>query len=330
MIELSALLCGLLLMAKPGVGPQHVIEDKLYKKKRERWREIRGEALETLKSLHGETLEVAPESYVDREVEKAHTGGRPKYAGKPQCGLCLRFFRDVYDRKYHMLFHKGNGALICIICHLEGKPPHQCYFLNGDSHRRHMNRHGIKLEELKNGDKIDRELSVFLLLIYPIATDLFNQLQITRACNQRDQNPYRWIKVTPKNPKIKDPTKSKYWIIQWNTKDKKTGKFETQTVHINSIQMISGAIWGVKFYCEERGFKFEHKHLDRLVQPAWYSAYKREYEILKILRHLPKNAKNRAQTNYYKVAWMLGEESTEKSVNLNKCEEVLSRYWNSK
>ena len=282
--------------------------------------------LEALRKKKGEKLEGPPEAYVLREVSKRKTGGRNRLE-KPKCGLCLKCFRDVFDRRLHMLFHGGKQALICIHCELDGKRPSQCYFLNGDTHRRHLLRHDLSIAELKEGTADEIELAERLQLVYPISTDLFNELQSKLRDNS---NPWRWTKISPHDKNTKDLANCKVWDVQWNFKNKETGKFEVTVCDMNSITIRTGAIWGIKHLCDEAEISFKHKYLDQTTAPLWYSAYKNEYEIQKITAHYPVSAKSKNQVTSYRITWALGSESTVKIKNLTNCKQAVKEYWKNK
>ena len=250
-------------------------------------------AIEVLKKRKGKKMLIAPTSLIPREIEHENykkTGGRPKLKGKPQCALCLKTFRDGYDRSTHMLYHERADAHFCVHCKLSGVPEEDCYHLNGDSYRKHLNRHGWVLLDLRvSDDKIDNDLYDLLTLVYPISPDLFNKLQ----GQARDySNPWRWSKVYPhdKNTKPEDLAKCKVWDVLWTNK-LKNGKFEVTTVGMTSITVRTGVIWGIKALCDEAGVPFHHRFLDATIAPNWFSAYKNEYEIRIILQHFPKSEK---------------------------------------
>ena len=317
-------------MAKSGVCSAAWRQARNAQKQLEQRYVCKVKALKELKRRKGAKLLIAPTSLVPREIENDNykkTGGRPKLKGKPQCGLCLKTFRDGYDRNFHMLYHNGGiEAMFCVYCQQLGVPEHECYHLNGDSYRKHLNRHGWVLFDLKvSDDPVDNELYELLSLVYPIAADLFNKLQ-EKAKDY--SNPWRWSKVYPhdKNTKTEDLAKCKIWDVLWTNK-LENGKFEVTTVNMSSITVRSGVIWGIKELCDKAEIPFKHRFLDATLAPRWFSAYKNEYEIQKILQHFPKSAKCKSKVISYKVRWALGSESTVKVKNLISCKLAVKEYW---
>lgn len=317
-------------MAKSGAGCSAAWHAARAKQKQQAAKQVcRVKAVAELKRRKGKELEIAPEKLVPREIEHENykkTGGRPKLKGKPQCALCLKCFRDGYDRKFHMNYHDGT-AYLCPHCSLSGVPECDCYFLNGDSFRKHLNGHGWVLLDLRVSDEeIDQELYKHLSQVFKISSDLFNKLQL----KAKDfSNPWRWRKVSPNNKNTKDVSKCKIWDIEWDSKDK-NGKFEITTVKMDHISIRSGVIWGIKDLCDKAGIPFTHKYLDLTMAPKWYwqqCAFRNEYELEKILGHHPKSAKSKNAVVSYKVKWAFGTEGTVKVKNLVKAKEFVEEYW---
>ena len=130
-------------MAKSGVCSAAWRQARNAQKQLEQRHVCKMKAIEALKKRKGEKLLIAPTALVPREIENENykkTGGRPKLKGKPQCGLCLKVFRDGYDRNFHMLYHNGVQSCFCVYCEQLGVPEDECYHLNGDSYRKHLNR----------------------------------------------------------------------------------------------------------------------------------------------------------------------------------------------